>query len=85
MDTLRLAKALFPDFKKYKLGLIAEKLGIEVDDEFKEFIIPWDDPEGTRPGLRISLAENIEVIDGDWSFEIPMQEIWVGEGGPAGA
>ena len=54
-------------------------------DEFKEFIIPWDDPEGTRPGLRISLAENIEVIDGDWSFEIPMQEIWVGEGGPAGA
>ena len=54
-------------------------------DEFKEFIIPWDDPEGTRPGLRISFAENIEVIDGDWSFEIPMQEIWVGEGGPAGA
>ena len=30
IDTLRLAKALFPDFKKYKLGLIAEKLGIEV-------------------------------------------------------
>ena len=30
LDTLRLAKALFPDFKKYKLGLIAEKLGIEV-------------------------------------------------------
>ena len=30
LDTLRLAKDLFPDFKKYKLGIIAEKLGIEV-------------------------------------------------------
>ena len=30
IDTLRLAKDLFPDFKKYKLGIIAEKLGIEV-------------------------------------------------------
>ena len=31
IDTLRLAKELFPDFKKYKLGLIAEKLGIVVE------------------------------------------------------
>ncbi len=31
MDTLRLAKELFPDFKKYKLGIIAEKLGIKVE------------------------------------------------------
>ena len=31
LDTLRLAKVLFPDFKKYKLGLIAEKLGIKVE------------------------------------------------------
>ncbi len=31
IDTLRLAKDLFPDFKKYKLGMIAEKLGIEVE------------------------------------------------------
>lgn len=31
LDTLRLAKDLFPDFKKYKLGLIAEKLGIKVE------------------------------------------------------
>ena len=29
MDTLKLAKQLFPDFKKYKLGMIAEKLGIK--------------------------------------------------------
>lgn len=31
IDTLRLAKDLFPDYKKYKLGIIAEKLGIKVD------------------------------------------------------
>ena len=31
LDTLRLAKDLFPDFKKYKLGIIADKLGITVD------------------------------------------------------
>ena len=31
LDTLRLSKYLFPDFKKYKLGIIAEKLGIQVD------------------------------------------------------
>ena len=30
LDTLRLAKDLFPDYKKYKLGVIAENLGIEV-------------------------------------------------------
>ena len=28
IDTLRLAKDLFPDYKKYKLGIIAENLGI---------------------------------------------------------
>lgn len=31
LDTLRLAKALFPEYKKYKLGLIAENLGIKVE------------------------------------------------------
>ena len=31
IDTLALAKELFPDFKRYKLGVIAEKLGIKVD------------------------------------------------------
>ena len=31
LDTLRLSKALFPEFKKYKLGIIAEKLGIKVE------------------------------------------------------
>lgn len=31
IDTLRLAKDLFPDFKRFKLGIIADKLGIQVD------------------------------------------------------
>lgn len=31
IDTLRLAKALFPQYKKYKLGMIAENLGIKVE------------------------------------------------------
>ena len=31
IDTLRLAKAIFPDLKKYKLGLIADALKIKVD------------------------------------------------------
>ncbi len=31
LDTLSLAKDLFPDYKKYKLGIIAENLGIKVD------------------------------------------------------
>ena len=31
LDTLALAKVLYPDFTKYKLGIIAEKLGIKVE------------------------------------------------------
>ena len=31
LDTLSLAKDLFPDYKKYKLGLIEENLGIKVE------------------------------------------------------
>ena len=31
IDTLRLAKSIFPEFKKYKLGIIAENLGIVVE------------------------------------------------------
>ena len=31
IDTLPLAKELFPNYKKYKLGIIAENLGIKVD------------------------------------------------------
>ena len=31
IDTLRLAREMFPDYKKYKLGIIADNLGIKVD------------------------------------------------------
>ncbi len=31
IDTLRLAKAMYPEFTKYKLGIIAEKLGVVVE------------------------------------------------------
>ena len=31
IDTLRLAKVIFPEFKKYKLGIIASNLNIEVE------------------------------------------------------
>ncbi len=31
IDTLRLAKVIFPEFKKYKLGIIADNLNIKVD------------------------------------------------------
>ena len=31
IDTLRLAKDLFPDYKRYKLGIIADNLGIKVE------------------------------------------------------
>ena len=31
IDTLRLAKAIYPEFGRYRLGYIAEKLGIKVD------------------------------------------------------
>lgn len=31
IDTLRLAKDLFPDFKRFKLGIIADKLNIKVE------------------------------------------------------
>ena len=32
LDTLALAKVIYPDFTKYKLGIIAEKLGIKVEN-----------------------------------------------------
>jgi len=31
IDTLRLAKSIFPEFSRYKLGFIADRLGIKVD------------------------------------------------------
>ena len=51
MDTLRLAKYLFPDFKKYKLGIIAEKLGIKVEVAHRAL----DDVDTTVKVLKVML------------------------------
>ena len=51
LDTLRLAKDLFPDYKKYKLGLIAEKLGIKVEVAHRAL----DDVDTTVKVFRIML------------------------------
>ena len=37
IDTLRLAKVIFPEMKKYKLGMIADKLEIEVEVAHRAF------------------------------------------------
>ena len=51
MDTLRLAKELFPDFKKYKLGIIADKLGIKVEVAHRAL----DDVDTTVKVLKVML------------------------------
>lgn len=52
--------------------------------DFQEFIIPWDELAGSRMGIKVCITELVDVVNGNWTVEIPMQEIWVGEGGPAG-
>lgn len=66
LDTLRLSKELFPDFKKYKLGLIAEKLGIKVEVAHRAL----DDVDTTVKVFNVMLdmlkekgAKKIEDID----------------------
>ena len=66
MDTLRLAKELFPDYKKYKLGIIAENLGIKVEVAHRAL----DDVDTTVKVLKVMLdmlkekgAKVIEDID----------------------
>lgn len=64
MDTLRLAKELFPDFKKYKLGLIAEKLGIKVEVAHRAL----DDVDTTVKVLKVMLdmlkEKGVETLEG---------------------
>ncbi len=66
IDTLRLAKDLFPDYKKYKLGIIAENLGIEVEVAHRAL----DDVDTTVKVFNIMLnmlkekgAKKVEDID----------------------
>ena len=66
LDTLRLAKDLFPDYKKYKLGIIAENLGIKVEVAHRAL----DDVDTTVKVFNVMLdmlkekgAKKIEDID----------------------
>ncbi len=66
VDTLSLAKDLFPDYKKYKLGKIAENLGIKVEVAHRAL----DDVDTTVKVFRVMLemlrkkgAEVVEDID----------------------
>ena len=66
LDTLSLAKDLFPDYKKYKLGKIAENLGIKVEVAHRAL----DDVDTTVKVFRVMLdmlkekkAKYIEDID----------------------
>ncbi len=66
LDTLSLAKDLFPDYKKYKLGKIAENLGIKVEVAHRAL----DDVDTTVKVFNIMIdmlkekgAKRIEDID----------------------
>ena len=53
--------------------------------DFQEFIIPWDELAGYRLGIKVYITELVDVVNGNWTAKVPVQDIWVGEGGPAGA
>ena len=66
LDTLSLAKDLFPDYKKYKLGKIAENLGIKVEVAHRAL----DDVDTTVKVFNVMLdmlkkrgAETVDDID----------------------
>lgn len=66
LDTLSLAKDLFPDYKKYKLGKIAENLGIKVEVAHRAL----DDVDTTVKVFNVMLdmlkkrgAKKVEDID----------------------
>lgn len=66
IDTLSLAKDLFPDYKKYKLGKIAENLGIKVEVAHRAL----DDVDTTVKVFNVMIdrlkkrgAKNIDDID----------------------
>ena len=52
--------------------------------DFQEFIIPWDELAGYRLGIRVYITELVDVVNGKWTAETPVQDIWVGESVPAG-
>jgi DNA polymerase-3 subunit alpha (Gram-positive type) len=70
VDTLRLAKAVFPNYKKYKLGIIADNLGIKVDVAHRAL----DDVKTLVAVFKVMIEETkklegTHVIDFDNKFE----------------
>lgn len=63
IDTLRLAKELFPEYKKYKLGIIAENLGIKVEVAHRAL----DDVETTVKVLNVMMnmlkEKGVKTVD----------------------
>lgn len=79
LDTLSLAKDLFPDYKKYKLGKIAENLGIKVEVAHRAL----DDVDTTVKVFRIMMdmlkekgAKKVEEIDEVSSTEETKKEAY---------
>ena len=76
IDTLRLAKAIFPDLKKYKLGIIADSLKIKVDvahralDDVKTLV------EVFKVMIERTKEENGKTIDDfDTKFETDFKKL----------
>lgn len=75
LDTLRLAKDLFPTYKKYKLGIIAENLGIKVEVAHRAL----DDVDTTVKVFRIMMdmlkergaktVDDIDKVSADENYE----------------
>ncbi len=70
VDTLRLAKAIFPNYKKYKLGIIADNLGIKVDVAHRAL----DDVKTLLAVFKVMIKEAKDigathVVDFDDKFE----------------
>ena len=75
LDTLRLAKDLFPTYKKYKLGIIAENLGIKVEVAHRAL----DDVDTTVKVFKIMMdmlkekgaktVDDIDKVSADENYE----------------
>ena len=69
IDTLRLAKDLFPDFKKYKLGLIADKLGIVVEvahralDDVKTLVAVFNIMLDMLKKKNVKTVDDIDIVN----------------------
>ena len=76
LDTLRLAKLLFPEFKRYKLGMIADKLGIVVEVAHRAL----DDVDTTVKVLNVMFdmlkeKEIYTLDDIDRKFEVDFKKL----------